>query len=76
MKQLFTNNTPEHTEIAKYIIDPYEVKLSKNVLYRWLKVLKMPSSKELTVFSKALKIMKDKGTSEEAMEMNMLLCHP
>jgi len=75
-KQLLTYNTPEHDEIAKYIIDPYATKLSKSVIYKWLKVLKMPSSQELITLRKAIKLLKSKGTSEEVMEMNMLLCHP
>lgn len=45
IKRLLTEDTAEHTEMAKYIADPYEMKLSKGALYRWLKVLKMPSSR-------------------------------
>ena len=45
VKQLLTSNTPENAEMTKYITDPYDFKLSKNVLYRWLTVLKMPSSR-------------------------------
>jgi hypothetical protein len=63
-------------ELAKYIAEPYNVKLAKNVLYRWLKVLKMPSSRQLMVLRQALKLLKSRGTAEESMEMNMLLCHP
>ena len=76
VKQLLTNNTAEHTEVEKYIINPHEARLSKSTVYRWLKVLKMPSSRELTIFSKALKIMRSKEISEETIEMNMLLSHP
>jgi hypothetical protein len=64
LKQILTYNTPEHVEITKYIIDPYGTKLSKSVLYRWLKVLKMPSSHELITLRKAISLLKKKGTPD------------
>ena len=76
MRHLLTQNTHEHTEVVKYITSPYEAKLPSKVLYRWLKVLEMPSSRELIVIRKALRVMKSKGASEESMEMNLLLAQP
>lgn len=76
LKQLLTRSTPEQAEVAKYIADPYRSRLSKSWLYKWLKVLRMPSSQELVTIGKAVKLLKSKGTSEEVMEMNLLLCHP
>lgn len=64
---MISEDTREHNEIVKYICNPFGVRLSKKALYRWLKVLKMPSSRELMVLRQALKVMKNRGESEESL---------
>ena len=59
-RQLLMTNTKEREEIVKYISNPFDSKLSKRALYRWLKVMKMPSSRELMVLNQALKVMKNR----------------
>ena len=75
-KLRLTEKSTDQTEIVSYILNPHGVRLSKSVLYRWMKVLRMPSSRELVVLSNAIKLMKQRGDTTETMEMNLLLCYP
>lgn len=61
VKRLVLEGTNEHSEIVKYISDPFSNRLSKKSLIRWLKVLKMPSCRELIVIREAVKVMKSRG---------------
>ena len=51
-------------EVMAYILDPYGKRLSKKGIYRWLKVLRMPSSRELMVLQQALRVMRGRGVNE------------
>ena len=57
-------------------MDPHGVRLSQSEFYCWLRVLRIPSSRELIILRNALKLMKNRGETLDAIEMNLLLCYP
>lgn len=60
----------------KYLVEPHAVRLSKPGLYRWLRLLQLPSSRELMVLRNGMRVMASRGEKRQNIEMLLLLNYP
>jgi hypothetical protein len=62
--QLLAEKSPDQEELIAYLAEPHSLKLSKNRLYRFLRILQLPTSRELLIARNALRSLKVRGESE------------